>query len=59
MADRNIVMLASLSKSENECEETAIWGEGLDSELVVLCRELVGSAIDELESDDSNSGISL
>jgi len=59
MADRDIVMLASISRDEDECEETAIWGEGPESELVVLCRELVGSQLNELDPDDTASSLSL
>ncbi|MFC6864321.1 TrmB family transcriptional regulator [Halomicroarcula sp. GCM10025817] len=59
MADRHTVMLASLSKDDGDCAETAIWGEGSDSELVVLCRELVGAQLDELDAEDGSSRFSL
>ena len=59
MADRHTVMLASLSKDDGDCAETAIWGEGSDSELVVLCRELVGAQLDEVDAEDGSSRLSL
>ncbi|MEA5388867.1 helix-turn-helix domain-containing protein [Haloarculaceae archaeon H-GB11] len=52
MADRHIVMLASLKDDPDGHSETAIWGEGVDSELVLLLRELLGSQLDSLRSDE-------
>lgn len=52
MADRNIVMLASLQEDDDEYVETAIWGEDATSELLVLCRELIGSQLDAMATSD-------
>jgi len=59
MADRTIVMLASLREDDYEYDETAIWGEGASSELLVLCRELIGSQLDALAADEDSLEFSL
>lgn len=59
MADRTIVMLATLNRNGSDREETAIWGEGTDSELVLLCRELVGSKLDDLDALDVDHDVLL
>jgi sugar-specific transcriptional regulator TrmB len=53
MADRRIVMLASIRETRAGVEETAIWGEGTGSELVLLCREMIGAKIDHLDRTNS------
>lgn len=52
MADREMVMLASVSEADADLTETAVWGRGAGSEIVLLVRELIGSQIDDLDLDD-------
>jgi sugar-specific transcriptional regulator TrmB len=59
MADRNIVMLASITAGADGREETAIWGEGEGSELLLLCRQLLGPELDAIETDDDASELPL
>lgn len=59
MADRNIVMLATLGRDGNSYDESATWGEGPDSPLVILARQVIGSRLDDLESSEDASGLPL
>ncbi|WP_415380591.1 TrmB family transcriptional regulator [Halosimplex sp. TS25] len=58
MADRSVVLLASLRENGGTLEETAVWGEGDDSELVIFCRNLLGVHLDEV-TDDGSPGLPL
>ncbi|MFB6165902.1 MAG: TrmB family transcriptional regulator [Haloarculaceae archaeon] len=52
MADRDVVLLSSISETATGREETAIWSDGADTELTLLVRRLVGASLDERTCDD-------
>jgi sugar-specific transcriptional regulator TrmB len=61
MADRSLVMLATRSGdgSDTASEETAIWGEGPNSEMVLLMRQLLGPKLDALARGEDPATPSL
>lgn len=55
VADRRIAMVASVAEDREGRAETAIWGEGPESELVVLCRGLVEAQLDATGDDEESA----